>query len=204
MELLAAICVGLGLSAAGGLRLFVPLLIAGIADRLGMVQLAPVLSWAASWPAIAILAMLCAAEGLAYCIPAVDHAMDAISAPASWLAGALLASGVVAPQLHSALSDGNGLAGFAAHAAYATGLAGTALCGMGSALATQVAGASGRVVSTSTTGGVANPLYGAFESALALAASVLAVLAPIALAVLALVVLLLVWNFLRRRTPRMA
>lgn len=204
MELLAAVCIGLGLSAAGGLRLFVPLLIAGIADRLGMVQLAPVLAWAASWPAISILSLLCIAEALAYSVPAIDHAMDAISAPAGWLAGALLASGVVAPQLHSALSGGDGLAGFAAHAAYATGLAGTALCGVGTALATQVAGASGRVVSTSTTGGIANPVYGAFESALALAASVLAVLAPIALALLAVGALLLAWSVLRRRAPRAA
>jgi hypothetical protein len=202
MELIAAICVGLGLSAAGGLRLFVPLLIAGVAERFGAVHLAPVLAWTASAPALAVLSLLSLCEALAYCIPAVDHALDVVSAPAAWLAGALLASGAVAPELHSMLSTGDHWPNLAAHGAYAAGLAGTAACGIGAALATRVTSATGRIASTATTAGFANPLYAALESLLAFATSILALLAPIALGVLGLLLIVLVFVTIRHRARR--
>lgn len=204
MELIAAVCVGLGLSAAGGLRLFVPLLIAGLAHRLGMIELAPALAWAGSIPALLVFSLLSAVEGIGYCIPAVDHALDVVSAPAGWLAGALLSVGLVAPELHSALSSADGLHGIVGHGAYALGLGASAVSGVGAAGIAQLTSASGRVASTATTGGIANPIYGMFESVLATVASILAVVTPILLAFLAVCGIALVWFALKRRVPRTA
>ena len=53
MELLAAACLGLGLSAAGGLRIFLPLLVVGLGERLGMVELGSSLAWTGGTPALA-------------------------------------------------------------------------------------------------------------------------------------------------------
>lgn len=205
MELLAAICVGLGLSAAGGLRIFVPLLIAGLSQRLNLVELAPALSWTSSWTALCVLGLLSVAEGVGYCVPAVDHALDALSAPAGWLAGALLSVGLVAPELHSSLASGDHLTGLINQALYATGLGAAAASGVAAAGITQATSAGGRIVSTTATGGIANPFYAAIESILATVASILAVLTPIVLAIGALLVLGTLYVMIRRRrTPRLA
>lgn len=204
MELLAAVCVGLGLSAAGGLRIFVPLLIAGFAQRLGLVELAPALAWTSSWVALGVLALLSVAEGIGYCVPAVDHALDALSAPAGWLAGALLSVGLVAPELHSTLASGDHISGLFGHALYATGLGAAAASGIAAAGITQATSAGGRVISTATTGGIANPIYAAAESLLATVASILAVLTPIVLAVGAIAVVGIAIVLIRRRRRTLA
>jgi len=205
MELLAAVCIGLGLSAAGGLRVFVPLLIAGIAQRLDLVHLAPALAWTSSWTALAVLGALSIMEGVGYCVPIVDHALDAVSAPAGWLAGALLSIGLVAPELHSTLASGDHLSGLVGHTLYATGLGAAGASGAAAAGIAQVTSASGRVISTATTGGIANPFYAAAESVLATVASVLAVLTPIVLALGAVFTIgALYLLFRKRRTPTLA
>lgn len=202
MELLAAACLGLGLSAAGGLRIFVPLLVVGLGQRLGMVELGSSLAWTGGTPALLVLSLLCVVEGLGYCIPAVDHTLDAVSAPASWVAGALFATGAVALPLHditAALPDGLG-----STLAYAAGLGGAAAAGAATAGVTQLTGASGRVVSTTTTLGVANPIYATLENLLAGAMSILAILAPVALGVVLVMATLGVWLIIRKLRPRRA
>lgn len=205
MELLAAVCIGLGLSAAGGLRVFVPLLIAGVAQRLDLVHLAPALAWTSSWTALAVLGALSIAEGVGYCVPIVDHALDAVSAPAGWLAGALLSIGLVAPELHSTLASGDHVSGLFGQALYATGLGAAAASGAAAAGVAQMTSAGGRVISTATTGGIANPFYAAVESILAMVASVLAILTPIVLALGVLIVAGALFIAIRkRRAPRLA
>jgi hypothetical protein len=205
MELLAAVCIGLGLSAAGGLRVFVPLLIAGVAQRLDLVHLSPALAWTSSWTALAVLGALSIAEGVGYCVPIVDHALDAVSAPAGWLAGALLSIGLVAPELHSSLASGDHLNGLVGQALYATGLSAAAASGAAAAGIAQVTSAGGRVISTATTGGIANPFYAAVESVLATVASVLAILTPVVLALGVLIVAATLYIMIRkRRAPKLA
>lgn len=200
MELLAAACLGLGLSAAGGLRIFLPLLVVGLGQRFGMVELGSSLAWTGGTPALLVLSLLCVVEGLGYCIPAVDHALDAVSAPASWVAGALLSTGAVALPLHdiaAALPDGLG-----STLAYAAGLGGAAAAGTAAAGVTQLTGATGRVVSTTTTLGTANPIYATLESLLAGAMSILALLAPIALGLALVLATVGVWLIVRKLRPR--
>lgn len=204
MELIVAICVGLGLSAAGGLRLFVPLLIAGASHRLGMIELAPALAWASTTPALIVVAVLSLVEGVGYCVPAVDHALDVVSAPAGWLAGALLSVGLVAPELHSTLSSTAAMSGFGNQGLYALGLGTAAITGAGAAGITQLTSAGGRLISTTTTGGIANPFYSAFESLLATVTSILAVFVPILLALMAIAGIAFAWMLLRRRSLRTA
>lgn len=204
MELVAAVCVGLGLSAAGGLRIFVPLLVAGIAQRLNLVELAPALAWTSSWVALSVLALLSIAEGVGYCVPAVDHALDALSAPAGWLAGALLSVGLIAPELHSSLASGDHVSGLVNQALYATGLGAAAASGIAAAGITQATSAGGRVISTTTTGGIANPFYAAAESVLATVASILAVLTPIVLALGAVMIVGIAFVLIRRRRRTLA
>lgn len=198
MELLAAVCVGLGLSAASGLRVFLPLLIAGLGQRVGLVDLGGAMAWVSTMPALGVLGLLCVIEMAAYSVPAVDHVLDTLSAPAAWLAGALVAAGLVQTPLHNVLGN-LPLSETISSALMATGMTLAGLSGAGAAGVTQIAGASGRLVSSTTTGGLGNPIYGAFESALAGATSILAMLAPVLVGVLGLGLLVLVWRLTRRR-----
>ena len=52
LSLWLALLAGVGVAAASGLRAFLPLLVLGIAARLGMIELQPGARWLASSPAL--------------------------------------------------------------------------------------------------------------------------------------------------------
>jgi len=83
----AGIALGIGLAAATGFRVFLPLLIAGLAAHLGYIPLSENFQWLASVPALVMLGTAAAAEMLAYYIPGVDHALDVMASPATLVAG---------------------------------------------------------------------------------------------------------------------
>ena len=57
METALSVCIGLGLSAACGFRIFVPLLLMSVAGRLEYLSLAPSFDWIASTPALIAFAV---------------------------------------------------------------------------------------------------------------------------------------------------
>src|SRR5512146_2904800 len=94
METLLSIGIGLGLSAACGFRVFVPLLVASIAARAGYLSLAPGFEWVGTQPALYAFATATLLEILAYYIPWLDNALDAIATPAAVIAGMLVGAAV--------------------------------------------------------------------------------------------------------------
>lgn len=184
MEMVLSIALGIGLAAACGLRVFLPLFIASVLAHfdVGGVGLSDGFGWLAEWPAMIGLGVATVAELLAYYVPLVDHALDAIAVPLSALAGtvAALSTFIDLPPLLSwglALIAGGGLAGLIS--------AGTATT---------------RLASTVKTAGLGNPVVATAETAGALVLSVLAWFLPlVALAVvLALVGLVVRWLVRRR------
>ena len=91
MHPLFGIPVGLALSAAAGLRVFIPLLLTGVAARLGMLPLSPGMAWIGSDVAVVAFATATALEIVAYYVPWLDNLLDTISAPAAVTAGIMLA-----------------------------------------------------------------------------------------------------------------
>jgi hypothetical protein len=77
-ELGLALCIGVGLAAACGFRIFVPLLAMAVAARADWLSLGEGFAWIGSTPAIAAFAIATLVEILGYCIPWVDNALDAI------------------------------------------------------------------------------------------------------------------------------
>jgi len=176
--------VGLGLSAAAGLRLFVPLLVASTASVAGHLELADGFEWIGSWPALVGFSAAALLEVGAYLIPLLDNALDALAAPAAWLAGTVLtASSIVDldPWLHWSLAIVAG-----------GGVAGTVQ------LFTSVT----RLTSTATTGGLANPAVATAEAGGATGVSILAVATPVLGALLAVGLVLLAARALARRRLR--
>ena len=93
MDVLGSIGLGVGLSAACGFRVFVPLLVTSI---LGVTGWVPLVSegtgWIATWPALITFASATVLEGLGYLIPWLDHLLDSVATPAAVVAGVLVSA----------------------------------------------------------------------------------------------------------------
>ena len=72
----------------------------------------------------------------------------------------------------------------------------------GTATAIKGASAAGRVVSTSTTGGLANPLVSTLESGTAIVVTTASIFAPILAMVLVIIILVFIFTIYRRLRPR--
>lgn len=169
-ETLLSICLGIGLSAACGFRVFVPLLVMSIASISGHLSLAPSFQWIATYPALITFSVATAAEIAGYYIPWVDHMLDTIATPAAVVAGTVATASIVTgmdPWLKWTLA---------------------VIAGGGAAGLVQGTTVVARAASTATTGGLGNPLVATIELGAAVVTSVAAVLVPVlAVAVIALV-----------------
>jgi hypothetical protein len=178
MDAAISIAVGLGLAAATGMRVFVPLLITSIAGLTGTIEMASGFDWLATTPAAIALGAATAFEVTGYFIPFFDHVLDTIAAPTAVVAGALASASVIVdlpPELHGliAIVGGGGTAGV---------VQGT----------TTVV----RLGSTATTGGLGNPLVALVELIGSSVTSVLAIVVPVLCVVLvAIGVGFALWRF---------
>lgn len=173
METLLSILLGLGLAAACGFRVFVPLLIMSIAARAGAghLELGAGFAWIGSTVALVTFSAATLLEIAGYYIPWVDNLLDAIATPTAVVAGILVTASSVAdvdPFLRWTLAI---------------------LGGGGTAAVFQGITATARQVSSFTTGGLGNPLISTVEAGSSILLSVLAILLPV-LAVLLIVTIL--------------
>ena len=171
MEPLLGIPLGLALSTAAGLRVFVPLLLTGLAARLGYLTLTPSMTWIGSDAALLAFATATVLEVGAYYVPWLDNVLDAVGTPAAITAG-VITTAAVTPELSPllrwtlAIVAGGGAAGLVQ--------GGTALL---------------RLKSSAFTAGVGNPVLATGELMGSLALSALALLAPLLAAAVVILVL---------------
>src|ERR1051325_11800845 len=90
METVLSICIGIGLSAACGFRVFVPLLVMSIASLSGHLTLAHGFEWIGSYQALVAFAVATCVEIAGYYIPWVDNLLDTIATPAAIIPGTLV------------------------------------------------------------------------------------------------------------------
>src|SRR5512136_3025632 len=95
METLVGIAVGIGLSAACGFRVFVPLLILNLAAISGQFHLSPEFAWIGTPYATLAFTIATIAEIICYYIPWFDHILDIIATPAAITAGTIVTASVV-------------------------------------------------------------------------------------------------------------
>lgn len=95
LQLALSIALGIGLAAAVGFRVFLPMLVASIAAYTGHLPLSSGFEWLGTAPAIVMLGVAAVVEILAYYIPGVDNLLDAIAAPAALIAGTVVAAAVM-------------------------------------------------------------------------------------------------------------
>ncbi len=95
LTIASSIALGIGLAAATGFRVFMPLLVASAAAYSGHLPLGASFAWLGTLPALIMLAVAALVEVMAYYIPVVDHLLDTITNPAALIAGTLLAASVM-------------------------------------------------------------------------------------------------------------
>ncbi len=196
-----AILAGIGLAAACGFRVFVPLFIASLAANMGFEAFGDLnfrellgadYEWLGSTPVTIALGVATVVEVAAYYIPWVDNILDSIATPASVLAGSFITSALM-PEF---LGDGS--------AKWITSI----VAGGGTAGLVQTASVLTRGASTALTGGIGNPLISTAELGGAVMAAGLVVLIPIIGGLCALVFLVYVvralWRFILRRRAAQA
>ena len=168
MDTLLSALIGIGLAAACGFRVFVPLLVLSLAARSGEMSLAHGFAWIGSKPALIAFAVATGVEIAGYYIPWVDHLLDTIATPTAVVAGILVTAsslGHTSPFLQWSLA---------------------LLAGGGTAAVFQGLTAAARGISTVTTGGLGNPVVSTVEAWGSALLSVLSITVPV-LTVLALV-----------------
>lgn len=179
-EMGLSIAIGLGLSAACGFRVFVPLLALSVASMQGYLPLAPGFEWIGTMPALITFATATALEVLAYYIPWFDHLLDTMATPTAVIAG-VIASASVLTDLLPLLKWS------------------VAIIGGGSA-AGLVQGATvlARLKSTAFTGGIGNPVFATLELFGSVATAVLAILVPVVCLFVIIGLCLLIFRASRR------
>jgi len=185
MEIALSIAIGIALSATSGFRIFVPFLALSVANLAGLLELNESFAWIGTYPALAAFAAATVVEILAYFIPWVDNALNAISVPASLVAGTVLTYafvGDISPALGWFIA---------------------AIAGGGASLVTRAVSNVVHAGSTAASGGTANPVVSFFESVGTVLMSIVAIIAPfVAVILLLLTVYWAVTVFRRLRARR--
>lgn len=172
--------IGIGLAAATGFRIFMPMFAVSLASYFGWIPVNESFEWLTGLPTLIATGIAMVAEVLAYYIPFVDHLLDTMSVPLATIAGSVMFASQFAdlgtfPQWALALIAGGGTA-----AAISSGFAGT------------------RAASTATTGGLGNSVVATTETAGAGLMSLLALAAPVIAFILALGMVIVVFIYGRK------
>ncbi len=160
MDTLTSIFLGIGLSAACGFRVFVPMLFMSVAALSGHLTLAAGFQWIGTYPALLTFACATMLEIGGYYIPWLDHLLDTMATPAAIVAGAVATASMVTsmdPMLKWTLAI---------------------IAGGGAAGIVQGTTVLARAASTATTGGLGNPIVATIELGGAVLTTLMALILP--------------------------
>ena len=177
LPFLISLFVGIGLAAATGFRVFLPIFFLSLGSYLGWIPLDQSYAWIGGLPAVIATGLATIIEILAYYIPFVDNILDSITVPLATIAGSLLFASQFTEvsnwiQWSLAIIAGGGTA-----ATISSVFAGT------------------RAASSGTTAGVANPAISTIETIGSTIMSILAIFLPILAGICVLVILYLAFKF---------
>jgi len=175
---------GIGLAASVGFRVFLPLFALSLAAYSGLWELNDSWQWIGSLAAVIVLGVATVVEIFAYFIPWVDNLLDSFAVPLAAIAGTAVMVSTVAhldPVVTWSLAI---------------------IAGGGTATAIKGANAAGRVASTATTGGLANPIVSTVETGTAAVVTAASIFAPIVAAVLVIIILFIIFRIYRKIRPK--
>lgn len=180
LETIISICLGIGLSASVGFRVFLPLFALSLAAYFNVWQLNDSWQWIGSTTALITLGVATIVEIFAYFIPYVDNLLDTISVPLAALAGTAV--------MLSTVSDLSPVVTWAL----------AIIAGGGTAAAISGTSSATRITSTATTGGVANPIVSTIETGTSLVMSVVSIFLPLLAFVFVLIVFFIIFKLYKK------
>jgi hypothetical protein len=176
-EVAIAGLMGIGLGAACGFRVFVPMLLASLALRSGFISVSPGFAWLGTDWALAALAVATVVEAAGFMIPWVDNLLDTLATPSAVVAGTLLSASFISgmdPGLKWTMA---------------------VIVGGGSAAVVQTSTVALRAASSALTGGTANPILATLELIASAIVSVLVILVPVLAVLLAVLFFTLIYRW---------
>lgn len=184
LDTVISIFLGVGLAASAGFRVFLPLFALSLAAYSGVWELNESWVWIGSLTAVLTLGIATVIEIFAYFIPWVDNLLDSIALPLAAIAGTAVMVSTVAnldPVVTWSLAI---------------------IAGGGTASAIKGANAAGRLTSTATTGGIANPVVATVETGTAAVVSAASIFAPTFAAILVIAILFFIFSIYRKLRPK--
>ncbi|MDR2232702.1 MAG: DUF4126 domain-containing protein [Tannerella sp.] len=186
LQYVLAAFIGIGLAAATGLRVFLPMFAVSLASYFHWIPVSESFEWLAGLPALIITGIATVVEILAYYIPFIDNLLDSITVPMATIAGAILFAAQFTdletfPQWALALIAGGGTAAI---------------------VSSTMAGA--RALSSTTTVGVANPVVSTIETTGAVVMTAFSYIFPVIAFVLAVVFIVLIIRIRKKIRKRRA
>ncbi|HAX95743.1 MAG TPA: DUF4126 domain-containing protein [Prolixibacteraceae bacterium] len=178
---IVAVALGIGLSASTGFRVFIPLLIAGVAARMGVLPLNESFLWISSNMALITFGVAALFEVAAYYIPFVDNLLDTIAMPLAIGGGTLLAASVLP------IDEG--------FMRWITAL----IVGGGASAVVQGGTSALRLISSGTTAGIGNPIVSTGENAAAIGFPLMVILMPVVMTLILIFVVFLIFRALFKR-----
>jgi hypothetical protein len=173
LQVILSLSLGLGLAAACGFRVFIPPLMMGVASRFNLYELEGSFVWVGETWAIGVFAIATLAEVGGYYIPWVDNLLDMIATPAAIIGGIFVTSASLEGDMNSGMQWLLAI------------IAGGSTAGI-----IQIGTVATRAISTSTTGGLANPIISTLE---ALASIVCIIISLFLVVIVPFVLIFLIW-----------
>ncbi|WP_400073867.1 DUF4126 domain-containing protein [Zobellia russellii] len=183
-ETIISIFLGVGLAASVGFRVFLPLFALSLASYTGVWELNESWQWIGSFAAVIVFGVATLVEIFAYFIPWVDNVLDSFAVPLAAVAGTAVMVSTVAdldPVVTWSLAI---------------------IAGGGTATAIKGAGATGRLASTASTGGLANPVVSTVETGTAVVVTTASIFAPVLAVILVIIILVVIFRIYRKLRPK--
>ncbi|MBP0902316.1 DUF4126 domain-containing protein [Mariniflexile gromovii] len=182
LETIISICLGIGLSASVGFRVFLPLFALSLAAFFDVWQLNDFWQWIGSTTALITLGVATVVEIFAYFIPYIDNLLDSIAVPLAALAGTAV--------MLSTVSDLSPVVTWAL----------AIIAGGGTAAAISGSSSATRLTSTVTTGGIANLVVSTVETGTSIIMSIISIFMPFLAFVMVILLFFVIFKFYKKFT----
>ncbi|WP_370445564.1 DUF4126 domain-containing protein [Confluentibacter sediminis] len=180
METFISICLGVGLAASVGFRVFLPLFALSLASYCNVWELNDSWQWIGNLTALITFGVATLVEIFAYYIPYIDNLLDSISVPLAAFAGtAVMMSTMVdlSPVITWSLAI---------------------IAGGGTAAAISSSSSIMRLTSTTTTGGLGNPIVSTIETGTSIFMSIMSIFLPILAVIFVIVILFIIYKIYKK------
>ena len=179
-EIILSVFLGIGLAAAVGFRVFLPLLVLSLAGYYDIIPLNESWHWVGSLTAVITMGVATLIEIFGYYIPWFDNLLDTIALPLATLAGTAV--------MVATISDLSPVVTWAL----------AIIAGGGTAAAIKGNTSAARLASSTTTGGLANPILTTVETGTSIVMAIASIFIPIIAFILVVFLFFIIFRFYKK------